>query len=132
MTFKKYLFILSLLSAVLVRAQVTEIADGEKKNDLVGEWQLDLRPSPDSEAYFQVFMVETINDDVLIGSFYGSPVESGLVNRNWPELYLAFTTRDATYNYYHSASLKDGVLKGISYCPGRSLVTPWTGYKKME
>jgi len=39
---------------------------------MVGNWQIDLRPTPESEAYFQSFIVETTDDKTFSGTFYGS------------------------------------------------------------
>ena len=105
-------------------------AQGTSDTTLVGEWKIDLRPTPDSEHYYQVFAVESATDSSLDGSFYGSALEDGYVNAVWPELYFAFTTRDATHAYYHSGYLKEGKLFGTSYCPGRNFIARWTGERK--
>ena len=57
---------------------------------LKGTWTIDLRPSPDAEAYYQVFEVDSITATGFKGSFYGSPVENGLVNTQWEKLYFAY------------------------------------------
>ncbi len=100
------------------------------KQKLLGEWTLDLRPTPQSEAYFQPFVVETIEDNSFTGTFYGSPIEGSLLNDSWEKLYFAFTTKDVNNEYYHSGYLQDGKLHGMTYCPDRSFTAPWSGSKK--
>lgn len=125
-----------LLSALLIGT----ISYAQNSNDrpewsgqsLVGEWLIDLRPTPDAEPYFQVFAVEQVNDNTLTGSFYSSPIADGFVNANWSVLYFAFTTEDGTHSYYHSGKLVEGKLQGTTYCPGRALIAQWTGERKQE
>ena len=100
------------------------------KQTLLGEWSLDLRPTPQSEAYFQPFVVETIEGNSFTGTFYGSPIEGSLLNDSWEKLYFAFTTKDVNNEYYHSGYLLDGELHGITYCPNREFTAPWSGSKK--
>jgi hypothetical protein len=109
----------------------------EKNNDiikasdtLIGEWTIDLRPTPESDGYFQSFIVELIEEKTFKGTFYGSDLENALLNSNWDKLYFAFTTRDQNNEYYHSGYLLNGKLFGITYCPNRSFAAPWTGEKK--
>lgn len=115
-----------MMSAFLTAQQLSDARIG-KAPGLVGEWKIDLRPTPDSEAYYQVFEIDSVEDNVLTGLFYGSPIENGLINTSWPETHFAFTTADATHTYYHSGFLKDATLFGTTYCPGRKLVAKWTG-----
>jgi hypothetical protein len=105
-------------------------SNSSNKQELLGEWTLDLRPTPQSEAYFQPFVVETIEDNSFTGTFYGSPVEGSLLNDSWEKLYFAFTTKDVNNEYYHSGYLLDGKLHGMTYCPNRSFTAPWSGSKK--
>ena len=100
------------------------------KQDLLGEWILDLRPTPDADGYFQPFVVESIEGNSFEGTFYGSPIEGSLLNDNWEKLYFAFTTKDVNNEYYHSGYLLDGKLYGITYCPNRSFTAPWSGSRK--
>lgn len=97
---------------------------------LIGEWNIDLRPTPEADGYFQSFMVEIIEENTLEGTFYGSKLENAILNTNWDKLYFAFTTRDQSNEYYHSGYLLNGKLFGITYCPGREFAAPWTGEKK--
>lgn len=106
------------------------LAQDKTEQQLVGEWQIDLRPTPDAEPYYQIFAIEAVTDSGLTGTFYGSQLEDAYVNTEWPETYFAFTTRDATHAYYHSGYLKDGKLMGTSYCPGRNFIARWTGVRK--
>lgn len=116
---------------IILLALITPCFGYCQETGLAGSWTIDLRPSPEAEGYFQEFVVTEIADANFQGSFYGSPLENSLLNRQWGDkLYFAFTTRDQTYAYYHSGYLLDGKLHGISYCPGREFTAPWTGVKK--
>lgn len=111
--------------------------NAQQKNDginnpadtLIGEWTIDLRPTPEADGYFQSFLVELIEENTFKGTFYGSELENSLINRNWDKLYFAFTTRDQSNEYYHSGYLHNGKLFGITYCPNREFAAPWTGVK---
>ena len=96
-------------------------------NSIIGNWEIDLRPLPDADPYVQKFQVTAVVGNNFQGYFYGSPVRNGRLNRNWDRLYFAFTTSDQTHDYYHSGYLLNGKLYGISHCPGRELLQPWTG-----
>jgi GH43 family beta-xylosidase len=97
---------------------------------LKGQWTIDLRPEPEAEGYYQVFDVKGIEENIFTGTFYGSPIENGLINTSWDRLYFAFTTRDSNHEYYHSGYLENNTLYGVSYCPGRTFTAPWTGVKE--
>lgn len=97
---------------------------------LIGEWTIDLKPTPESDGYFQSFVVEFINENTFKGTFYGSILENAILNSNWNKLYFAFTTRDQNNEYYHSGYLLNGKLFGITYCPNRNFAAPWIGVKK--
>lgn len=116
-----------LLVPILIFAQDVNEVDSEPQNMLIGEWVIDLRPTPNSEEYFQTFLVESIDENKLQGTFYGSNIKNGLINKNWEKLFFAFTTSDQSNEYYHSGYLLDGMLFGLTYCPNRNFTAPWTG-----
>ncbi len=129
----KYFFSFSFLILLLstnMYAQEERQTDISDNAALIGEWVIDLRPTPKSEGYFQPFIVESIEENTIQGTFYGSKLESSILNENWEKLYFAFTTRDLSNEYYHSGYLLDGKLFGITYCPNRKFTAPWTGSKK--
>ncbi len=111
-------------------AQEKNIDILKRADTLIGEWNIDLRPTPEADGYFQSFIVEIIGENTLEGTFYGSELENAILNTNWDKLYFAFTTRDQSNEYYHSGYLRNGKLFGITYCPGREFTAPWTGEKK--
>ncbi|WP_297795695.1 hypothetical protein [uncultured Eudoraea sp.] len=129
----KYLFSLTFLVLFITFQMNAQMENQTENNDvdaLIGEWVIDLRPTPQSEGYFQPFIVESIEGNNLKGTFYGSALENALLNDNWDKVYFAFTTRDNSNEYYHSGYLHNGELFGITYCPNRNLTAPWTGTKK--
>lgn len=109
---------------------INSVAQENIKESLIGEWKIDLRPTPTSEGYYQPFVILSIKENSFTGTFYGSEVENPLINNNWDKLYFAFTTKDSSNDYYHSGYLMDGKLFGITYCPNRGFTSPWTGEKK--
>lgn len=121
--------LLALLFPICFFAQDNRANTTEKADELVGNWTIDLRPSPDAEGYYQTFNVASLERNTFQGSFYGSKVENAFFNKNWDRLYFAFTTKDQSNTYYHSGYLMDGELLGISYCPTREFTAPWSGSK---
>ncbi len=60
---------------------------------LVGEWQVDLRPKPDAEPYFQKLIVTEVNDSSFTGTFYyDSEIQEARFNVDWGGLTIAFVT----------------------------------------
>lgn len=102
----------------------------QKQNNLIGNWKIDLRPTPSSPEYFQILVISKVEGKTIEGTFYGSPIKDGFINTNWERTYFSFTTSDGSYDYYHSGYMLNGKLYGISYCPNRSLTAPWTGELK--
>jgi hypothetical protein len=49
---------------------------------LLGEWTIDLRPTPSAEGYCQNFEVTAVDGNTFTGTFYGSEIQNGLLNRN--------------------------------------------------
>ncbi len=104
----------------------------DTNEDFIGKWKIDLRPTPDAQAYYQTFYITSVEENTFEGMFYGSAIKDAYINRNWEKQFFAFTTSDASNTYYHSGYFLDGKIYGISYCPNRSLTAPWTGVKKKE
>ena len=127
----KYLIIFLFLLFSNYGIAQESISNTSKSTDLfIGHWKIDLRPTPDSEAYFQFFKVNAIYGNTFKGTFYGSEIKNGLINKNWSKIYFAFSTSDQSNEYFHSGYMKDGRLFGISYCPKRDFTAPWTGAKE--
>lgn len=99
----------------------------KKVEELIGNWKIDLRPSPESDGYYQYFNIDEIDGNSFIGTFYGSEIRNAIINQNWPKLYFAFSTSDQNNEYYHSGYLENGKLFGITYCPNREFANPWIG-----
>lgn len=93
---------------------------------LAGAWTVDLRPTPDAEAYAQPFVVEVGDDGALSGSFYGAEILDGRVNAAWGSLHFAFTTADGGGTYWHEGRVAGGRLEGTTYAPHRNLLAVWT------
>lgn len=96
---------------------------------LLGSWQVDLRPTPDAPAYRQPMTITRLEGRRIDGSFYGTPFTGGLVNTDWGVVHLAFTTRDGSGEYHHSATLREGRLEGLTHSTGRGFLAVWRADK---
>ncbi|GAB3503562.1 hypothetical protein GCM10027341_32890 [Spirosoma knui] len=102
----------------------------QRIENLIGTWEIDLRPSPDAPAYIKEFTVAGLSADSLRGVFYGTRFTNGRVNANWDKLYFAFTTADGSGTYYTSGYLSEGKLSGMTYAQGRGFIMPWFSVRK--
>ncbi|MBT8235532.1 MAG: hypothetical protein KJO04_05025 [Bacteroidia bacterium] len=128
---RKTIILLLLLGLPLsIVAQVTIYEKPDPTETLEGTWTLDLRPTPDAEGYYQPFVIERIEGNTFSGTFYGSEIKNAILNKNWPKIYFAFSTSDATSEYYHSGYMMEDQLHGMTYCPNREFAAPWTGSKE--
>ncbi len=118
--------LLFLLPISIIAQDVTSISS-EQNDPLTGNWKIDLRPTPESDGYYQSMDVKKVIGNTFTGTFYGSEIKSALINRNWAKIYFAFSTSDQSNEYYHSGYLENGKLFGITYCPNREFTAPWTG-----
>jgi hypothetical protein len=97
---------------------------------LVGTWEVDLRPTPDSEPYLQQFEVTAVSGDGFEGSFYGTPIEEGRLNVDWGALRFAFVTSDGSGPYNHSGVLDEGRMEGTTHSLGRDFLSYWTASRE--
>lgn len=98
--------------------------------NLIGTWEIDLRPTPDSEPYIQYLVINDISGTSLKGTFYGSSIKDGLVNKKFDNIFIAFTTKDQSSTYYHFIKrIDDNNIEGLTYCNDRNLIQPWKGKK---
>ena len=97
---------------------------------LLGRWQVDLRPTPDTAPYLKTFEVKSVNGREFKGSFYDTAFEQGLINRDWGDLRIAFTTADGNTEYHHTATLRNGRLEGLTHAPGRGFLAVWTATRE--
>jgi len=94
--------------------------------DLVGVWKVDLRPTPGAPAYFQEFVVSSVQGKTFTGTFYGAPVEQARINTDWGAVRIAFVTSDASGPYNHSATLVGGRMEGLTNSTGRDFLSCWS------
>jgi len=102
----------------------------EANKNLVGEWLIDLRPSPDADPYLQTLIIEDQDEQSFAGSFYGSSIRETFLNGNWDKLYFAFQSSDNSNTYYQSGYIIGDEIFGVTYCPKRNFVMPWSGKRK--
>lgn len=93
---------------------------------LVGTWSVDLRPTPDADPYFQEFVVSEVDGNTFQGTFYGTALENGRINRDWGDLRFAFTTDDGSGAYHTSGTLVGDELTGTTHALGREFLSVWT------
>jgi len=99
-------------------------------DELIATWQIDLRPTPDSEAYYKDFVIESLNGKTFSGEFYDTKFNNGYINTSWDKIYFGFTTKDASSTYFHSGSIAGNKIEGTTYSPEREFTSYWTGTKK--
>lgn len=96
--------------------------------DLLGTWQIDLRPSADAEPYSVTMEIDSIDNGDITGTFYnGSPISNGRVSVSWGVTRFAFTTNDGTGTYHTSGTLRNGTLQGTTHSLGRAFLMEWRG-----
>ncbi len=110
------------------RREAAEIGASE----LVGAWMVDLRPTPDAEPYLQEFIVESVEGDSIVGTFYDTPIEEGRINRDWGALRFAFVTADGSGPYNHSGVLTSAGLVGMTHSLGRDFLAYWTAARAIR
>ncbi len=93
---------------------------------LVGTWRVDLRPTPDAEAYYREFVVRRVDGETFEGSFYGTELQHGRVNTDWGSLHFAFATSDGSGVYNTSGVLDGDKLRGTTHSLGREFLAVWT------
>ena len=132
---KKIITVLFLLVSSVVMAQV------EKKNQVpasnkpiadsaLGNWVIDLRPTPDSDPYLKDFKFTKTYGKQFDGEFYGYPFTGGFLNLDWDKIYFAFTTADQSGAYFHSGYIEGNKVFGLSLNENRKFVLPWKGERK--
>lgn len=99
-------------------------------SDLVGTWQVDLRPSPDAKPSLQEFVVTGVQGRSFTGTFYGAPVTQGRLNTEWGTVRIAFVTMDGSGPYHHSAVLSGARLEGLTNSTGRDFLAYWSATKR--
>ena len=102
----------------------------EQASDLVGAWEIDLRPTPDAPPYIVMMNITSVNGNEVKGTFYGSPIVHGSINTQWGKVVFAFVTEDGSGEYHTAGELKDGVMTGSTHSIGRAFVSPWTAKRK--
>ncbi|MFG0259147.1 MAG: hypothetical protein ACF8LK_02250 [Phycisphaerales bacterium JB041] len=100
---------------------------------LLGNWQIDLRPSADAAPYPVMLRVESITDGDITGTFYnGSAMVDGRVSVAWGVVRFAFTTSDGSGTYHTSGTLRNGALQGTTHSLGRAFLMEWQGEAAKE
>lgn len=121
---------LVLLASAALYAPLNSTAQTAAVSPLVGRWQVDLRPTPDAAPYLKSFEVQAVTGRSFKGSFYDAAFAQGLINADWGDLRIAFTTADGNTEYHHSATLRNGRLEGVTHAPGRNFLAVWTATRE--
>jgi hypothetical protein len=110
--------------------KVKTTATSVNAQELIGTWQVDLRPTPDDAPYYQEFVVTAANGNSFTGTFYNSEIKQGKINTDWGTVSFAFVTSDGSGAYNTSGQLKNGKLEGSTHSLGRDFLMPWRAQKK--
>jgi hypothetical protein len=119
------LLLANILLACVVSTGVAQQAAKVDPAKLVGTWKVDLRPNPEAPASYQQFEVKSIEGNGFTGTFYGSEIKEGRINRDWETVYFAFTTYDGSGPYHHAGKLVGERLEGTSNSVGRKFLGVW-------
>ncbi len=123
------ILILTLLSGCATSADRRPSVDA---NVLIGSWQVDLRPRPGDPAYFQEFVISSVDGNRFRGSFYGTEVTQARINTDWGAVRIAFVTADGSGQYHHSATLVGDRLQGLSNATGRDFLSYWSARRQSQ
>lgn len=98
---------------------------------LLGQWRVDLTSSPSEGVkgrYYTDMVIDSVKGDRVTGTFYGSRMENGRINRSWGGIRFAFITRDGGGGvYHHSGEMVDGrLIRGLSHAIDRDFLSVWT------
>lgn len=116
----------ALLTAALVATAALALGPAATPDDLVGTWQVDLRPTPDAAPYLQEMIITSVAGDSITGTFYGSPIRDGRLNADWGALRFAFLTDDGSGAYHTSGTLRGDQIEGLTHALGRDFLAYWT------
>lgn len=99
-------------------------------SDLIGTWQVDLRPTPESAPYHVEFTVVSADASGLTGTFYDSAIETSAINDDWGDLRFAIVTVDGSSRYVTTGVLEGETLSGTTYSPDRDVFSVWTAVRR--
>ncbi len=126
----KFFFTLTVAIASLSLLGQKQDPNKENPNPVIGEWEIDLRPIPNSHEYLITFEIIQVEGKVFQGTYFGSEIANGVINDLWDSPVLSFTTADENHTYYHSAKIMGKTMEGITYCPDITYTAPWKGSLK--
>jgi len=119
-----------LLFAGLAAADPSTIAP-VAADPILGQWRVDLTASPaegKAGRYYTDMVITSVEGNRITGTFYGSPMEKGRINRSWGAVRFAFITHDGGGGvYHHSGEFVDGrLIRGLSHAIDRDFLSVWT------
>lgn len=124
-------YLIALIFMTVVAMSQAETAAPLQPTQLLGTWQVDLRPTPDAKPYLQQFVVTKVNaDNSFEGTFYGAPISQARINKDWGAIRIAFVTADQSGPYNHSAVLQGAKLEGLTNSTGRNFLSYWSAVKQ--
>lgn len=118
--------IVCFLMVVLSVGATTGVESTTDPHVLLGTWRVDLRSTPDAEAYYQELVVTKLEGNTFQRSFYGSEIENAHINVDWSEVYFAFTTRDNSGAYNSSGVVSGKQPRGTTHSLTRGFLSDWT------
>jgi len=101
---------------------------------LIGTWDVSLYFSEDQPPSSTALVVESGQDGVLEGSFYGSPFSDSGVTAFEGDILFTAVTADGTGPYLHSGRLSKGadMIEGQTLSTGRDFLMAWTATRQIE
>jgi hypothetical protein len=100
---------------------------------LAGEWIVDLRPTPDAPIATARMSLSMTPEGTLLGSFYGSPASTTVLNTHWGEPRFVLVTSDGGGEYITNGRLvTTNRIEGTTFAAHRSLLSVWTATRVLE
>jgi hypothetical protein len=98
----------------------------KQPSGLIGNWTVDLRPSPKSPAHPKPMVLSIAADGSLTGEFYEHAIEKGRAGATNGHDCFAFHTSDQSGPYQTSGCLVGNQINGQTWSEGRDFILVWS------
>jgi hypothetical protein len=105
---------------------------GPSPDVLIGEWKLDMSPQDQTDNNFAMMRIESVDDNVLKGTFYreGVAIQKGQINTQRGIVYGALVSGDNSGLYNTTFYFEDGKLYGSTHALDRNFLSVWIAEKE--
>lgn len=118
-----------LYAATIIGLSVAMPAYAQSQTSLVGDWIVDLRPSPSAPAYLKPMTISVGSDGAVAGTFYDRPIEMGRASSVGDRQCFSLRTVDNSGPYHTSGCLVGDRIEGQTWSEGRAFLLIWTAVR---